>query len=689
MRFLLLFTLGLIAVAACGTAGPPAPRTRTNILLITLDTTRADRLGRGFTPALDRVASQGLRFTNARTVAPLTLPAHVSMMTGWLPTAHGVRLNGSARFTSGETIAGELKEAGYSTRAVVGAFVLDRRFGLDAGFDEYDDRIARNPKATDVLEAERPANDVIDRAIASLDVLPADGPWFLWVHVYDAHAPYRPPAAALARAGGRPYDGEIAFVDGELSRLFARLEARPDSGRTATIVVGDHGESLGEHGEATHGMLLFEAAIRVPLIIKAPGVAAGERHDAASVLDVARTVSGMTGGNPDGWMGRNLLDPVTEDVEAYSETDYPTLASWSPVRALVNGRWKLIQASRPQLFDIENDSDEQTDLSSAQPALAQSMTARIDQIRHASLGVASVKAPSTQTGTLPADTAARLRSLGYVSSGQPVSPPAADAPDPATAMGAWTDFEAALVDTTAGRPTLALPRLARLASAYPSSALFASTYARALADAGRERDALVRFRSAVANWPGDWSLYHELAVVARSAGLAEEALRAEEAALAIAPEEPLALNGQGLLMADAGRDADAARAFEAAVERDPTNAVYLANLGNARRATGDLTGAAEAYRRALDRNPALPDALNGLGVVLVQQGRPADAVQWLELAARDPGFIEAHLNFGIALQQSGDRASAVAQLRKVASASGPYSREREAARALLAQLESR
>jgi tetratricopeptide (TPR) repeat protein len=177
--------------------------------------------------------------------------------------------------------------------------------------------------------------------------------------------------------------------------------------------------------------------------------------------------------------------------------------------------------------------------------------------------------------------------------------------------------------------------------------------------------------------------------VARDLGLVDEALRAEEAALAIAPADPQALNGKGLLLADVGRHAEAASAFEAAAKYDPTNAVYLANLGNAKRALGDLAGASEAYHRALDRDAVLGDAANGLGVVLVQQGRPADAVPWLERAAKDASFIEAQLNLGIALQRSGDRTRAAAQYRKVLDAPREYARERDAARALLAQVEGR
>src|SRR5262245_37081129 len=319
-----------------------------------MHTLRADRLGAGFTPTLDRLGNRGLRFTRARTVVPLTLPAHVSLMTGLLPAAHGIRLNGGAK-PSGVTLASRLQSAGYQTRAVVGAFVLDRRFGLDAGFAEYDDRIARDPQATDRLQADRRANEVVDRAIALLAKTPVDRPWFFWVHFYDPHAPYDPPAEARARARGDAYNGEIANVDAELGRLLSAIDARPDGKLTATIVAGDHGESLGEHGEPTHGMLLFDGALRIPLIVNGPGVGAAERQDAATIVDVLPTALALTNRPHEDTLGRNLLAPPPASADSYAETEYPTVAGWTPLKSLVEDRWKLITADQPYLFDLQSD----------------------------------------------------------------------------------------------------------------------------------------------------------------------------------------------------------------------------------------------------------------------------------------------------------------------------------------------
>jgi arylsulfatase A-like enzyme len=274
-RFRLILLIAAIAAAmalrhyavtgrpASSRARPPAR----NLLLVTVDTFRADRTGRGLTPTIDRLGARGLVFTNARTPAPLTLPAHVSLMTGLAPPQHGVRENGTYRFEgSHATLARVLRAAGYRTAAFVGAYVLDRRFGLGDGFDLYDDQIQRDPEAVARLEAERRGNIVADRAIEWLRALLRGAetapPFFLWVYFYDPHAPHDPPPEYLEKAHGQPYDGEVAFADAQLGRVVAALNDLDHAAETLIVVAGDHRESLGEHDEATHGMLLFDAAVR-------------------------------------------------------------------------------------------------------------------------------------------------------------------------------------------------------------------------------------------------------------------------------------------------------------------------------------------------------------------------------------------------------------------------------------------
>lgn len=675
-----------LGATGCGFSASPTAPTRANVVLVTIDTLRSDRLGRGWTPTLDRLAAEGLRFTAARSTSPLTLPAHTSIMTGEWPPLHGARLNGSVWAAQTPPMARRLKSAGYRTMAVVAAFVLDRRFGLADGFDTYDDQITRAPDAMDRLQAERPGGEVVSRAVAQLASVPTDAPWFLWVHLYDPHAPYAPPAEDLARSGGDPYNGEVSAADRAVGRLMDAVRSRSDDARTAVLVMGDHGESLGEHGEPTHGMLLFDAALRVPVIVRAPGVAPAERRDPVSLVDVLPTVLELAGLDlpaREAFSGRSLLGRPAPDREIYAETNYPTLAGWAPLRALVQDRWKLVRADRPLLYDLGDDPAELRDVAALHANVTTAMNARLDV-----LGTPSARG-SGVTPTASSDVANRLRALGYVApSAGPISSVSGQV-NPADAMPVWAAFETALADVNADRAADAIPALARAHAAYPLSPLFATTYAQALTSAGRSRDALAVLRNAVKRVTSNAALFHELAVAARDAGASTEALRAEDAAIALDPFLPSAYNGKGLLHADAGRPADAQRAFAEAVRLDPTNAAYQGNLGNANRAVGDLAAAAAAYERALALAPNLGDALNGLGVVLVQQNRPREAVPWLERAARDPGFIEAQLNLGIAYQSTGNTEHARAQYRRVLAARGPYSRERDAARALIAQLEKR
>jgi arylsulfatase A-like enzyme/Tfp pilus assembly protein PilF len=700
-RCVVLFAAAGVLAAACSRGGPPP---RPNVLLVTIDTLRADRVGTGTTPAIDALAASGLRFTGARSAVPLTLPSHATIHTGLLPPQHGVRENGTGALAdSHPTIARALKEAGYRTAAFVGAFVLDRRFGLAQGFDVYDDQIPRDPRATERLEAERPASAVADRVIAWLQsaISNQQSPFFVWIHFYDPHAPYTPPPEYASRAK-TPYDGEVMFADAQLARVIEALRADRAIDRTLVIVAGDHGEGLGDHGERTHGMLLYDATLRVPLVITGLGHGTATVAEAVGLSEIAPTILRAVGLTPPAAMtGRDLLrlpadatsvtagqTRPTNGVDLYSETEYPRAAGWSPLQALTDGRWKtIIAGSATEIYDLSRDPGEEHDLSALQAAAAAAMRGRADAI-HSSGGADGRR-------VISAETQERLRALGYVaSSAEPA--PATGAPNPAKLIAAWNDFEDALSALNARRPS-ALDALKRLASAHPDAPVFESTYARALKDAGRATAALAVYRDAARRWPTDATLLHDLAVAARDAAassaaplarsLRDEALRADRAALALDPDSAVALNGVGLLAVDENRPADAARAFERAAALDPNNASYWANLGNAKHAAGDRTAADQAYRRALEADAHQPDAANGLGVLLVEAQRPAEAVSWFERAlAAAPDLVEARLNLGIALQQSGDPTRAAAAYRAVLASAPPHAREREAAAKLLAGL---
>jgi choline-sulfatase len=341
-----------------------------NLLLITLDTTRADRIGAyGFkaveTPAIDRLAREGVLFERAISPAPLTLPAHSSIFTSKFPPRHGVRDNGGFFLDAAETtLAERLESRGFRTGGFVGAYVLDSKWGVDQGFETYfDDFDLTKYQSLSLGSVDRPANEVADRALQWLDTV-AGSRFFGWVHFYDAHSTYAPPEPFKTRYANRPYAGEIAFVDSQVARLLGWLEQHDLLDRTVVVVIGDHGESLGEHGESTHGFFVYEGVARVPFIIRAPYDAMHGRRvsDVVRSVDVMPTVLDLLGVRADDRHDGESLVPLmtgarTElGLEAYSEAVYPQFHfGWSQLTALHSGRFKYIAAPRPELYDLQED----------------------------------------------------------------------------------------------------------------------------------------------------------------------------------------------------------------------------------------------------------------------------------------------------------------------------------------------
>ncbi len=668
--------LALLLTWSCARETPSPPSGPPNIVLLTIDTFRADRVGRELTPSIEAIAARGTRFTNARAAVPLTLPSHTTILTGELPPQSGVRVNGGGGLAAGHTtIARVLRDGGYRTGAFVGAYVLDRHFGLADGFETYDDRVDRDPSGAATLEAQRRGDAVMNAALGWL--APSDArPFFVWIHLYDPHAPYDPPADYLARAKNVPYDGEVAFADAQVGRLTDWLKSSGKIDATVIAIAGDHGEGLGDHGEATHGMLAYDSTLHVPLVIAVPGREAGVVEDAVSLVDVPGTLAQLARRPlPKTMSTHSLLANKRTSADVYAETEYPRVAGWHPLTVLVDTRWKLIASSENELYDLQNDPAERRNLAKEKTSIVDAMRARARTLS------APTAAPAT---SVSAEVADRLRALGYVSGGSSSEPPDDRAANPARHIAAWNTFERELARLSEGQARRALPALTGLARTFPDAPLFQSTYARALKDTGRVGEALDLYRRLVTRWPRNADLYHDLAVAAGAAGLAKEAARAEQAALALEPSNASAANGLGLAHAENGRAADATSAFEQAVRLDPSNAMYWTNLGNARRAQGNLAAAEAAYRKALELDPRQADAANGIGVLLVQSQRAGEAIPFFERAlARSPRFAEAQLNLGIAYQESGNRERAVEQYRRVLEVAVPGSREYQAATALL------
>jgi arylsulfatase A-like enzyme len=409
-----------------------------NVVVITLDTTRADRLGcygaRHKTPTIDALARQSVRFERCFCPVPLTLPSHCSLMTGLEPVRHGVHDNGPDRLEPGaDTLAEVLSGRGYATAAVVGAVVLDRQFGLDQGFDHYDDQMPESAAPSRFRHAQRNAQQVTDAALEWLE-RQRGAPVFLWVHYFDPHAPYDPPGYNPKLATMEPYDAEIAYLDSQLKRLLDGLEKHLGA-QTLVILTADHGEALGEHGELTHGLFTYNSTLRVPLLVRFPGGQHAGRTISSPVgsIDVMPGVLAWLGLEAPGPLdGLPLpLDEASEhgaDVGSravYFENRFPTsMYGWSAVDGLIAGNLKLIRAPRSELYDLAADPLERNNLFDPADEQSRSLMTMLEEVV---ARLAARPALSAQTATVSSDDLARLRSLGYVGAARS-SPTAAPAP---------------------------------------------------------------------------------------------------------------------------------------------------------------------------------------------------------------------------------------------------------------------
>jgi len=551
-------------------SGCSAPRDRPvdRVVLVTLDTVRADHIGsygaeRAHTPTFDTVASEGVRFEAAVSPTPLTLPSHASLMTALDPPAHGVRHNGIYRL-SGKipTLAERLRSAGFATAAFVGALVLDARFGLDRGFDSYDDAMS-DRLSGHVGYAERTADIVVDSALAWLDRAPDR--FFLWLHFYDAHADYDPPPGFASAFASRPYQGEIAFVDSQFGRVLEDLRRRWPGGGTLLVVTADHGESLGEHDEATHSYSIYDATQRVPLLMSGPGLPSG-RVVAGMVrlVDVAPTVIGLAGAEPlPGVEGRDLRPLIDGDESderiAYMETQATRLDyGWSPLLGLRTAGFKYIRAPRPELYDLASDPGELRNLADA----SSEDVARLDRLLAKHLAATSVSREDNRPSVgLSASDRERLRSLGYVvpeiDASKDSDPHATVGPNPRDAIGLLRVLREAEREVDAGRLAAALALLESTGNEGTAVRAMRASIAVATGDfVAAERDA----RAVIAR-QGDRS--DVLLILGRALagqGRLEEARAAIEASLLLEPASKSAwgLLGRvydGLGRADAARDA--------------------------------------------------------------------------------------------------------------------------------------
>ena len=613
-----------------------APRDA-NVLLITLDTTRADHLscynpGKAKTPNLDALAARGVRFLHATAQVPLTLPSHACIMTGAYPTVHGLRdMGGFVLDKSHPTIASLAQAAAFETAAFVGSRAVAHRFGLAHGFDVYDDDMGPQTEEGKLpgVFAERRASVVTDHALEWLKQN-SRRKFFVWAHYYDPHEPYDPPEPFRHEYATSLYEGEIAYMDEQVGRLLAGLDQLGITSRTLVIAIGDHGESLGEHGEATHGVFLYDATLHVPLLMAGPEVPRGKViAEQVRSIDIHPTIMEFLQVRPSTeaqgvslWPLLEHGTPVRSDY-SYGETLYPrTYMGWSELRAMRTDGWKFILAPHPELYDLAHDPGETHNLIGNHPAEA-------DQLQKQVWMVAGVQGRSEKVATAPLDEQTRqeLASLGYVNGGASREIQlGADAPDPKD-----------------GIPVLALIQRAE-----------------DCLNAGDSGCAAQVMEQAVRLDPGNPRARVDLAAAYERAGRFQQAARVYEDGLKLHLLTDVIYSRLGKVYLRLHQLDRAVAAMSHAREIDPTNLDNLRNLGTAELQLRRVEEAEKTFKAILLQNDGFSPAYNGLGLVAIQRGDRGTAQHDFERAAElDPTQVEPLLNLGVLYDKAGDKAQAL------------------------------
>jgi len=656
-------------------------------LLITLDTTRADVLGAyggdpEATPHLDALAAEGALFERAYTVTPLTIPAHSSLFTGQTPPRHGVRDNGDFFLAEGaSTLAEQLQAGGYATMASVSAQVTSHHWGFAQGFDVFfDDLRASTQTTANRWDVERPGSQTVDDALGWLQDGPRDAPFFSWVHLFDAHDPYRPPEPFRSRFPGQPYLGEIAYVDAQVGRLVSWLKESNQLANTWVVVLADHGESLGAHGEATHGVLLYDETIRIPLLIRPPEGGSPKRiPHPTSLVDVMPTLLGAAGlPIPEGLDGRDLSswmggapggDPAVYAESLYAWHHY----GWAPQKALITADHKLIDSTTPELYH-RSDAKEAQNLSLHQPAVLQALGTRLRTLEASLLPVEM----ATERVELSAERIAQLEALGYVAGAtaheeiDPAHPP----PDPVQRLGLLRHVQGARRSFQSGDLQSALKQIESVLAKDPGLLDLRTLHSSVLLRLGRTPEALATLEAAEAVRPSSttrgaigriflrtapsiavdhlfesiqldpyvathWAAYlHALFLTNSLEQLEQEALRARS----LLPDLPEATGMLGVALAARGSFTEAEPLLRAGMEANPLQPFVHAALAHLLRLRG-ATEEAETHllEEIRIQSPAL-QARRQLVEIYAEQRRYEEQLQQLAAveAVESPNRATAH-----------------------------------------------
>jgi len=645
IRYALSMMCIAVSLVATGVfqASPP------NVLLITLDTVRADHIGaygytKGATPAIDRLAREGVRFADATSQAPLTGPAHAALLTGRYPARMGVRDNATTPIPVGATTVAELfKAQGYHTGGFVGAFILGAEYGFGRGFDTFDATFAKFT-AGSKLQAQRRCGEVTDAAIRWLHT--AGHPFFAWIHLYDAHTPYDAPAPFRARFAAAPYDGEIAYVDSCVSRVVGALEETGQLDRTAISVIADHGEGLGDHGEAEHGLFLYDSVLKVPWILRLPGPssAAGTVIETqVRGIDVAPTLAAIAGITMTNVDGESALSTPRDTHPSYAETYYPKWHfGWSELKSVRVGDWKYIDAPKPELYDLHADPGEKRNAIDARTALAAGLSNELNKVQSGFGPAGTIDAPQPDPETL-----ARLRSLGYV--GIVASPPGstgvrgADPKDMIPKLELFrTGISAAMTALDRRTPDVAIAELKKLVAindrSYELHLFLGDAYA-----ATREFEtALGEYDAAMTLNPHSSAPLISQARVYLALGDVARAQQQIDGAARIEPGSSEAAIVRGSILEKQGRGTEALAQYDQAVHANGSDAQARASLASLAMRMRQFDAAKPQFEKLLDMGYRPSRMHFGLAQIAEAQGDTRKALAEYRLALQsEPGLSEA------------------------------------------------
>jgi arylsulfatase A-like enzyme/tetratricopeptide (TPR) repeat protein len=656
-----------------------------SVLLITIDTLRADALRcyghpTAETPWIDRLASGGVRFERAHAQNVVTLPSHANILSGRYPLDHGVRDNAGFRFPAGtETLATILKGKGYRTGAFVSAFPLDSRFGLNRGFDVYDDHLGDTEVSPAFHMEERRGPLTVAAAKRWLGTA-GEQPFFAWIHLYEPHAPYEPPEPWASRFREDPYHGEVSAADAALEPLLAPILGAGAEGRTLVVLTADHGESLGQHGETTHGTFAYEPTLRVPLILYAPRLFAPRvAKDPVRHVDILPTIlDALALPLPGDLPGRSLLDLVAGRPAAAQSSYFEALSAvatrgWAPLYGVIQGGMKYIDLPIPELYDLAADPEEAHNLAGSQPPTLERMRAHLAQLRAQDRGLE----PEAET----AEVRERLRSLGYAAASAPGKGKRyTEDDDPKRLISLSAALDELIRLYRAGE----LPRARALGEdivrrrPMPIALLHLAFLER---ESGDLRAAVETAGRALATSPRSSDAAALLGAYLNESGRPRETVERLTPFAAVPQPDVDVLFALGAAQAQVGRGAEALATFEQARALNPSSAMALVNIGTVHLMARDYPKARAAFEGALALEPSLSRAYNSLGVVEVEAGHAEQAITlWKKAVELNPREFDTLFNLGDLLVREGRASEARGYFEAFARRAPPALYARDIAR---------